>query len=91
MIVKLHTDGKGYWSAKKKAVKITEIEVSKNELRVYFDQSSWCVNDDGLIYTDRLFLKELIDYLKSHGPHVKVDYSEQGMQGDNFVSFDIYE
>jgi hypothetical protein len=58
------------------------------ELKVYFDES-WNVAKDGLIYTDRQFEKDLKAFLKLHGlPERGVSYSEQGMQGTNYVSLD---
>lgn len=101
--VVLHTDGTcGLWSNVAKAVTITnmglgyiddEFEPGKHpkfgELRVYFDCRTWDTRKDGLIYTDTLFLKELQKFLNAHGLSGKdVGYSEQGMQGDNYVSCD---
>ena len=94
----LHTDGQGWWSNKAKAVRITELRVPYidevdfdfGELCVYFDRNDWDVNNDGLIYTDRLFEKELKEYLTSIGIDASdVSYSEQGMQGDWYVSLDV--
>ncbi len=60
------------------------------ELCVYFDTKTWDVNADGLIYTDRQFQNDLRAFLNTHGlPGADVDYSEQGMQGDDYVSLDI--
>lgn len=68
------------------------------ELRAYFEPSgftpgSWNVPGHGLIYTDRLWLKEFKAGLRAAGFSIKaaqnVSYSEQGMQGDNYVSMDI--
>jgi hypothetical protein len=43
-----------------------------------------------LIYTDRTFERELREFLDSQGLVGKdVSYSEQGMQGDDYVSCDI--
>lgn len=93
-MVMLHTDGKGLWSNKVKAVELVAIEVLPNELRVYFDIQTWDVSKDGLIYTDQTFLRELQAYLKTTNdiPQrsvANIDYSEAGMQGDDFVSLDI--
>lgn len=93
----LNTDGKGYWSNKAKPVKTLRIDVpyindeeNFGELRVYFDTKSWNVKKHGLIYTDRLFEKELREQLDLVGfPGKDVDYSEQGMQGDDYVSLDV--
>lgn len=93
----LHTEGDGYWSSVKKPVVVTRIslpyvndEDNFGELRVYFDTASWNVSNDGLIYTDSRFLDELRGVLSKagyagHDP----DYSEQGMQGRNYVSLDV--
>jgi hypothetical protein len=43
-----------------------------------------------LIYTDRQFQNELRVFLNQHGlVGADVDYSEQGMQGDDYVSLDV--
>ena len=98
-IATLHTDGSGLWSNAKQAVRILDFELSYinkeesyGELRVLFDERDWAVGSLGLIYTDRLFLQELSEYLNSIGlAGDDVDYSEQGMQGENFVSCDVGE
>jgi len=63
------------------------------ELKVYFYKSSWNPDKHGLIYTDGLWLQEFHKFLAKKGFSKKacndVDYSEQGMQGDNYVSLDI--
>lgn len=73
-------------------------EPFNGELRAYFEPSgftrgSWNVPGYGLIYTDKLWLKEFKAGLRAHGFSIKaaqnVDYSEQGMQGANYVSMDI--
>lgn len=97
-----NTAGNGYWSGEDRAVSITNINLELGtiwegetladafgELRVYFDTKSWDVNKHGLIYTDRLFLAELRAFLDAHDlPGKDVCYSEQGMQGDDYVSLD---
>ena len=95
----LHTDGNGYWSDKSRAVRITNLKLGYvddertfGELRVYFDKNDWDVDNDGLIYTDKLFVKELREWLTSIDYCANKDtvfYSEQGMQGDYYVSLDI--
>ncbi len=95
----LHTDGSGYWSNVRENVPVTGLDLSYvndegtfGELRVYFDTTVWDVNSDGLIYTDKLFLQELREILDAIGfPGADVGYSEQGMQGDNYVSLDVGE
>ncbi len=93
----LSTDGCGYWSDVAKDVNIVGINLAYineeqdfGELRVYFDTKTWNVNTDGLIYTDRTFEYQLKDLLTNMGiDGSDVSYSEQGMQGDNYVSFDV--
>lgn len=95
-IATLHTNGTGYWTNVAKPVVITELrlpyineEEDFGELRVYFNTDSWRPDTDNLIYTDMLFAKELCTYLASIGlAGDDVSYSEQGMQGDNYVSLD---
>ena len=96
----LNTNGLGYWSNKRKAVDITKLDLQYcnpekdfGELCVHFTQASWDVNVDGLIYTDKLFREELRAYLQAIGfteaEANDVSYSEQGMQGDTYVSCDV--
>ena len=97
MAVVLHTNGKGFWSNLATSVRVTRCTLSYcnedqtfGELRVYFNTEDWLVKDDGLIYTDKLFLEELRSYFAARGfPADKLTYSEQGMQGDDYVSCDI--
>lgn len=93
----LNTQGNGYWSREVRAVKTLRLELGYindeqnfGELRVYFDTKTWNVRKHGLIYTDSLFIKELREQLDLVVfPGKDVDYSEQGMQGDNYVSLDV--
>lgn len=103
--IQFKTDGSGWWSNVKKTVTILDMEVEESswdyqqgeidfpdfgELMVVFDLDTWNTDTDGLIYTDKRFLKELRAFLNSHGlPGNDVSYSEQGMQGDNYVSLDV--
>jgi hypothetical protein len=95
----LHTAGDGYWSRKQTAVEVTRLvlaytndELDFGELRVYFNTNTWDVNKDGLIYTDSLFEAELCALLTQLGFDASdVSYSEQGMQGDTYVSCDVGE
>ena len=68
------------------------------ELCAYFEPSgftknSWNVRAYGLIYTDKQWLKEFKAGLRAAGfsrrAVQEVQYSEQGMQGSDYVSFDI--
>jgi hypothetical protein len=91
------TSGTGFWSGDIKPVVITDMQVAYindrqdfGELRVFFDTQSWNTGDSGLIYTDSQWIQDLRRFLNSHGlPGDDVDYSEQGMQGDNYVSLDV--
>lgn len=97
--VKFSTNGTGYWSNTAKAVEIVDMYVccvgedkDFGELRVVFNTQDWDVNELGLIYTDKLFLAEMRAFLNAHGlAGADVEYSEQGMQDEEFVSCDIGE
>lgn len=90
------TAGDGYWSTVAKTVEITDMRLGYvaddkefGELRVYFNTADWDVNKDGLIYTDSQFRIDLMQFIKQHGLVVDLCYSEQGMQGDDYVSLDV--
>ena len=96
----LQTAGDGYWSNKKTAVLVEYIalnycdeEDSFGELCVKFNTNTWDVEQDGLIYTDSLFMQQLKAALVHNGFSKQaaedVSYSEQGMQGINYVSCDV--
>ena len=95
----LNTNGNGYWSNKAKAVDITGLQLSYTndelefgELRVFFNTNTWDTYKDGLIYTDKQFMRELVELLTVQGFDASdVSYSEQGMQGDTYVSCDVGE
>ena len=109
ILAKFGTDGKGFWSLRKvstrnnKGIPIINMDVtisSDNEsqwgsLRVFFDSKIWVVTRDGLIYTDKRWLKDLRKYLRTQGFSQRatnhVWYSEQGRQGRNYVDLDIGE
>lgn len=63
------------------------------ELRVYFTKKDWDTNNHGIIYTDRNWIKDLRSHFKNMGYSSKaikeVDYTEAGMQGQNYVSLDV--
>ena len=96
----LHTNGLGYWSRKATAVDVTKLDLQYinnerdfGELCVHFTQASWNTAIDGLIYTDKLFRTELRAYLQTLGfteaEANDVNYSEQGMQDEEYVSCDV--
>lgn len=88
------TDGLGCWSGHAKSVKILEIYLNyvdgtdHGELHAKFRKSDWNPARDGLIYTDECWLKGFNHKLVEMGG-TPVSYSEQGMQGDNYVSLDV--
>lgn len=101
----LHTNGKGYWSNTAKAVDVEALDLQYctpdkdfGELCIHFatdelGANCWDTATDGLIYTDKLFMRELRTYLQTVGftqsEADDVNYSEQGMQSDNYVSCDV--
>lgn len=101
------TNGKGLWSNETKKVKhskaiidVRDWSIKENnlygELMVFFSKKSWNPDKHGLIYTDPLWIKNFRSYLKNNLGFSKkaikdVDFSEQGMQGNNYVSLDIGE
>lgn len=90
----LNTNGQGYWSDEKRKIRCTALEIEcMQELddyftyRLIFNEKDWNIHKHGLIYTDALFLKELKKELKDRNYNgSKLDYTEQGMQGKNYVS-----
>lgn len=105
------TCGDGLWSDAVAEIEVTEmgIYISTEEdgydgdFFVLYDERFWNNDENGLIYTDGLFLKQTQTALKnaliamgfeaSKAEEIanSVDYSEQGMQDDGRVSFDAYE
>lgn len=93
--VVFNTAGDGYWSTAVKSVSIVDMQLSAfnkkyGELRVYFDSADWDNDTDGLIYSDMGFKQHLLQFLANNDiDYRSVSYSEQGMQGDDYVSFDV--
>jgi hypothetical protein len=93
------TGGNGLWSQAKRLIPVTRLELGYvsdegdfGELRVYFDVRNWNVDKLGLIYTDRAFMNSLQQRLAKMGlAGTDVSYSEQGMQGQDYVSCDVGE
>ena len=90
--------GDGLWSTVAKSVEIVDMrlgyvneEKDFGELCVYFNTCHWDTSIDGLIYTDETFLDDLRAFLVLHNLPATVSYSEQGMQGDDYVSLDVEE
>jgi hypothetical protein len=95
-----HTDGKGLWSQFEKTVTILEVWLSNvndegdfGELCARFDTHTWAVSENGLIYTDPRWIDEFRGLMRSLGftrqACEDISYSEQGMQGFNYVSMDV--
>ena len=91
-----NTAGDGYWSRTAKSVEIVDMRLGYvaddkefGELCVFFNTATWDVNTDGLIYTDSQFKQDLMKFVTEHGLVVDLCYSEQGMQGDDYVSLDV--
>jgi hypothetical protein len=99
----LRTGGEGLWSTAAGTLRVTKLEVHgmehendggaylAGELRVHFDTKTWNTAEQGLVYTDPVFLKNLKQYLSDLVPPESQDigYSEMGMQGRDFVSLDV--
>jgi hypothetical protein len=97
-----HTGGNGLWSKEQKAVTILEVSLRNvndegdfGELCARFDTKTWNCDADGLIYTDSVWLDEFRALMRSLGftraAVNDISFSEQGMQGYNFVSMDVGE
>jgi len=88
----ISTDGSGEWSDVAKGVVVgildlIHLDEDFYELRVYFDTSSWNNSENGLIYTDEHFLKELKAKLVYVGLTDNIQYSDKDLQGENYVHF----
>ena len=95
------TDGNGYWSIQIKTVRIIRVELAYvsddkdfGELRAYFDTRDWDVDNDGLIYSDMGWKHTFLTCMEkefgfSPDAILDVSYTEQGMQGTDFVSMDV--
>ena len=95
------TDGNGYWSKAVKTVRINRVELAYvsdegafGELRAYFDAGDWDVDVDGLIYSDMGWKHSFLTCIEnqfgfSPDAILDVSYSEQGMQGEDYVSMDV--
>jgi hypothetical protein len=97
--LRLNTSGLGLWSRAARETKVKRIELDIRQpfdgdkyvpksVNVYLTRKSWDVDKHGLVYTDPRWIKEFRAALRSVGFKGKVSYSEQGMQGDNYVNLD---
>jgi len=62
---------------------------------VFFTKKAWDTEKYGLIYTDEGWLKDFRTQFADRFPSLswiakKTDYTEQGMQGTNYVSLEIH-
>lgn len=108
------TAGDGYWSDAVKDVRVVamgmfvstaadEDERCDGDFYVCYDEATWNIDKDGLIYTDSAFIANVQDKMRDVLIGMGVDdelantlvaditYSEQGMQDDGRVSCDAYE
>ncbi len=98
------TDGSGIWTAVRASVRIVSIDIAYldddslvastfGELRAYYPPEDWDWDNDGLIYTDKGWMADFRKLLMKKGfsqlAVESIEYSEQGMQGRDYVSMDI--
>ena len=90
----IQTGGDGLWSSCSTIVEVTNITVKWEggnlvEINASFDPNTWNVERDGLIYTDKMFLEGLRRKISDlSGVNMTLDYTEQGMQGDDYISLE---
>ena len=94
------TAGDGYWSGARKFVTINRVRLAYlsdegdfGELRAYFNPAEWDVDNDGLIYTDSVWMRNFKSCMSTVGFSDNalndIHYSEMCMQGTAFVSMDV--
>lgn len=95
------TSGNGYWSSKRKSVTINRVAIAYvddegtfGELRAYFNPAEWDVDNDGLMYSDMGWKHSFLTCMEktfgfSPDAILDISYSEQGMQGMDYVSMDV--
>jgi hypothetical protein len=88
---KASTDGKGLWSNEVKKDIPIKIYFSEFHADAFFSLNDWDTYKVGLIYTDKTFLNDVRNLLKNAGlkHYQDIDFSEQGLQGVNYVDFDL--
>lgn len=96
-----HTDGSSLWAENiPRTVRVVEVflnsvddEGSWGELCARFDTRDWDSYKDGLIYTDNRWIEEFRALMRTLGfspiAVEDIQYSEQGMQGEDYVSMDV--
>ena len=90
----IQTGGDGLWSSRSTIVEITGLTIKWEggnlvEINASFDPNTWNVERDGLIYTDKMFLEGIRRKLSDLcGVNMTLDYTEQGMQGEDYISLE---
>ena len=89
----IQTGGDGLWSSRSTIVEVTGLTIKWEggivEINASFDPNTWDVERDGLIYTDEMFLEGLRRKISDLcGNNTTIDYTEEGMQGDDYVSLE---
>lgn len=104
------TAGDGYWSDVSKDVSVLGMgmyvardeDEGAGDFYITYDEATWDMDTDGLIYTDSAFLANVQDFMRDVLLRMGVDddvanslvaditYSEQGMQDYGRVSCDAY-
>jgi len=93
----IQTGGDGLWSSRSAVVEITNITIKWEgggvvDINATFDTNTWNVEHHGLIYTDKLFLEGFRRKIsEACGSNTTLDYTEQGMQGDDYISLECYD
>jgi hypothetical protein len=94
------TNGNSLWSREKNKEVTGDMtftlleydgETYGGNARFHFNKEEWDINSLGLIYTDEGFLDSVYTALNDAGFKNTLDhigYSEQGMQGDDYIDFD---
>lgn len=87
------TQSHGYWGSHPQEISYKIKDINCDFADAYHSLNLYLHDYDadqyGLIYTDTTFLKSLRHLLKKFRIKAKIDYSEQGAQGDDFVNFDV--
>ena len=90
----IQTGGDGLWSTRSTIVEVTGLTIKWEgsnmvEISASFDPNTWDVERDGLIYTDKMFLEGIRRKISDLcGNNTTMDYTEQGMQGDDYISLE---
>jgi hypothetical protein len=98
---RIRTDGKGLYTPVVKnldmigwSFSIWEDDGRNSGLFLYFNIDNWDIYKEGIIYTDKTALQMarqfFMDRFKLKKEHVEsIIWSESGMQGEDFLHFDI--